>query len=152
MPPICKGLVWNAPSLKPRPAARLHAAQSADIQGISDHGVHRRLAIQKLRKQFVTAKRTPGKLGPQKPRCRQRKQQGPLDQSCARNAKGAATDHWNRQFFCFLYLRHPADFSLQTNEADAFLPKAVTIPCVANLKDDNRHDGRHHDRSRQHGH
>jgi hypothetical protein len=31
----------------------------------------------------------------------------------------------------------------------ALLPQAVTVPCVLNLEDDNRHDGCHHDRSRQ---
>jgi len=34
----------------------------------------------------------------------------------------------------------------------ALLPQAVTVPCVLNLEDDNRHDGRHHDRSGQYSH
>jgi hypothetical protein len=34
----------------------------------------------------------------------------------------------------------------------ALLPQAVTVPCVLNLEDDNRHDGRHHDRSGQYRH
>jgi hypothetical protein len=34
----------------------------------------------------------------------------------------------------------------------ALLPHAVTVPCVLNLEDDNRHDGRHHDRSGQYSH
>ena len=29
------------------------------------------------------------------------------------------------------------------------LPRAVTVPCVLNLEDDNRHNGSHHDRSGQ---
>jgi hypothetical protein len=39
----------------------------------------------------------------------------------------------------------------QPTEA-ALLPQAVTVPCVLNLKDDNRHDGRHHDRSGEYCH
>jgi hypothetical protein len=34
----------------------------------------------------------------------------------------------------------------------ALLPQAVTVPCVLNLKSDNRHDGCHHDRSGQYSH
>ena len=34
----------------------------------------------------------------------------------------------------------------------ALLPQAVTVPCALNLEDDNRHDGRHHDRSGQYSH
>jgi hypothetical protein len=34
----------------------------------------------------------------------------------------------------------------------ALLPQAVAVPCVLNLKDDDRHDGRHQDRSGQYSH
>jgi hypothetical protein len=34
----------------------------------------------------------------------------------------------------------------------ALLPQAVMVPCVLNLEDDNRHDGRQHDRSCQYSH